>query len=455
MARFASDPYAALVASPLGKRLVDSLGLPQPTTLRRYAVDAPLINGPILLGGLGEDTPVADRLRLLLAAEGIEIGDSFDTLPAAAIVVDLTGMAGPADLERLRAVVAPSLKRLAASGRVIVVGRPWQSARTVEQAAAHRALVGAMKSIGKELRAGATANLVVVAEGAEDTVEATFRFLLSGRSAYVSGQVIEVGATPSGQPVHPPADWAQPLAGKVAVVTGAARGIGAAIAEVLARDGATIVAVDMPAAGQALAGVANRLRGTAVQADVTAADTGARIVEHCHLRHGGLDIVVHNAGITRDKLLANTDEARWAAVLEVNLLSIIRMNESLLAADGLRQGGHLVLVSSIAGIAGNRGQTSYGASKAGVIGLTQALAASPEVARGGITVNAVAPGFIETEMTGSIPFATREIGRRLNSLQQGGRPIDVAETVAWLSQDANAGVTGQVVRVCGQSLIGA
>ncbi|MEI2825451.1 MAG: SDR family oxidoreductase [Dermatophilaceae bacterium] len=87
--------------------------------------------------------------------------------------------------------------------------------------------------------------------------------------------------------------------------------------------------------------------------------------------------------------------------------------------------------------------------------MTQALATSPEAARGGITVNAVAPGFIETKMTGSIPFATREIGRRLNSLQQGGLPIDVAETVAWLSQDANAGVTGQVVRVCGQSLIGA
>jgi 3-oxoacyl-[acyl-carrier protein] reductase len=455
MALLGSDPYAALLASPLGKRLVDSLGLPKPTDLRRYAVDAPLLDGPALIGGLGDDTPIADRARTLLAAEGVEVGDPFDTLPAAAIIVDLTAMAGPADLERLRAVVAPSLKRLTASGRVVVVGRPWGSARTVEQAAAHRALVGATKSIAKELRAGATANLVVVAERAEDNVEATLRFLLSGRSAYVSGQVIEIGPTPSGAPVPLPAEWTQPLAGKVAVVTGAARGIGAAIAGVLARDGATIVAVDMPAAGQALAGVANRLRGTAVQADVTASDTGARIVEHCQLRHGGLDIVVHNAGITRDKLLANTDEARWGSVLDVNLLSIIRMNEALLAADGVRHGGHLVLVSSIAGIAGNRGQTSYGASKAGVIGLTHALAASADVTRRGITANAVAPGFIETEMTGSIPFATREIGRRLNSLQQGGLPLDVAETVAWLSQDANAGVTGQVVRVCGQSLIGA
>lgn len=455
MASLRNDPYAALLSSPLGKRVVDSLGLPKPTTLRRYAVDAPLLDGAALVGGLGEDTPIADRAKALLETEGVEIGDPFDTLPVAAVIVDLTAMAGPADLERLRAVVAPSLKRLTSSGRVIVVGRPWESARTVEQAAAHRALVGATKSIAKELRAGATANLVLVAERAEDNVEATLRFLLSGRSAYVSGQVIEVVRTGNGESLLLPDDWTQPLAGKVAVVTGAARGIGAAIAEVLARDGASIVAVDIPAAGQALASVANRLHGTALQADVTAADTGERIVDHCHLRHGRLDIVVHNAGITRDKLLANTDEARWASVLDVNLLSILRMNEAILGEGGISDHGHLVLVSSIAGIAGNRGQTSYGASKSGVIGLTQALSRDSAVQARGITVNAVAPGFIETEMTGSIPFATREVGRRLNSLQQGGLPIDVAETVAWFSQDANAGVTGQVVRVCGQSLIGA
>ena len=131
------------------------------------------------------------------------------------------------------------------------------------------------------------------------------------------------------------------------------------------------------------------------------------------------------------------------------------MNDAILRPGGVSDGGRMVLVSSIAGIAGNRGQTNYGASKAGVIGLTQYLGRDRGLRARGITVNAVAPGFIETEMTGAVPFATREIGRRLNSLQQGGRPVDVAETIAWLSQDANAGVSGQVVRVCGQSLIGA
>jgi 3-oxoacyl-[acyl-carrier protein] reductase len=168
-----------------------------------------------------------------------------------------------------------------------------------------------------------------------------------------------------------------------------------------------------------------------------------------------LDIVVHNAGITRDKLLANMDDSRWGSVLSVNLESILRMNETLLGDNGVRDGGHVVLVSSIAGIAGNRGQTNYAASKAGVIGLVDAMAADDGLRSRGITVNAVAPGFIETEMTAKVPFATREVGRLLNSLSQGGLPVDVAETIAFFGQDASAAVNGNVVRVCGQSLLGA
>jgi 3-oxoacyl-[acyl-carrier protein] reductase len=245
------------------------------------------------------------------------------------------------------------------------------------------------------------------------------------------------------------------LAGKVAVVTGAARGIGASIADVLARDGATVVCVDVPAAGESLARTANAVGGTALQLDVTAHDAGARILQHAQSRHGGLDIVVHNAGITRDKLLANMDDSRWGSVLSVNLESILRMNETLLGDNGVRDGGHVVLVSSIAGIAGNRGQTNYAASKAGVIGLVDAMAADDGLRSRGITVNAVAPGFIETEITAKVPFATREVGRLLNSLSQGGLPVDVAETIAFFGQDASAAVNGNVVRVCGQSLLGA
>jgi 3-oxoacyl-[acyl-carrier protein] reductase len=163
---------------------------------------------------------------------------------------------------------------------------------------------------------------------------------------------------------------------------------------------------------------------------------------------------VHNAGITRDKLLVNMDDARWNSVLAVNLRAQLELNAALLAPETpLRTGGRIVSVASTSGIAGNRGQTNYAASKAGVIGMVRALA--PRAAGQGITVNAVAPGFIETEMTAAMPFGTREAGRRINSLHQGGEPVDVAETVAWLAEPGSGGVTGQVVRVCGQSLLGA
>jgi 3-oxoacyl-[acyl-carrier protein] reductase len=450
-----ADTYSDLVNSTVGKQVASRLGLPRPGRLRRYAPDQPLVPGPVLVAGVG-DAPLAARAADLLR------GDAIDIIPVVAegqrvgaVVLDLTQARELTDLDAFRTILGPALKRLAPSGRVVVFGGSIATAGTDPMLrATRRALEGVVRSIGKELRAGATANLVTVVEGEEANADAALRFFLSGRSAYVDGQVVTVGAA-SGGPAAAPDDWRTPLVGKVAVVTGAARGIGASIAEVLARDGATVVGVDIPSAGEGLARNANRLGGTALQLDVTAPDAGRRIVDHARKRHGSLDIMVHNAGITRDKLLANMDESRWASVVDVNLGSVIRMNEAILAADGIADGGHVVCVSSIAGIAGNRGQTNYAASKAGVIGLVTALGGSPDLYARRVTVNAVAPGFIETEMTAKIPLATRELGRRLSSLQQGGLPVDVAETVAWFSQDANAGVTGNVVRVCGQSLLGA
>jgi 3-oxoacyl-[acyl-carrier protein] reductase len=146
-------------------------------------------------------------------------------------------------------------------------------------------------------------------------------------------------------------------------------------------------------------------------------------------------------------------EDRWESVLDINLSSQERVNDAVLAAGLLPAGGRIVTVSSMAGIAGNRGQTNYAASKAGVIGLVQSYA--PVLAEKGATINAVAPGFIETRMTAAMPLMIREAGRRMNSMSQGGQPVDVAETIAWLASPGSAGVTGNVVRVCGQSLLGA
>jgi 3-oxoacyl-[acyl-carrier protein] reductase len=146
-------------------------------------------------------------------------------------------------------------------------------------------------------------------------------------------------------------------------------------------------------------------------------------------------------------------EDEWDLVLAINLTAQERLNEALVDGGVLREGGRIVTVSSIGGIAGNRGQTNYGASKAGVIGIVETLA--PVLAEKGQTINAVAPGFIETKMTAAMPLGTREAGRRMNSVAQGGQPVDVAETIAWLASPASGGVNGNVVRVCGQSLIGA
>ncbi|MDN6489717.1 MAG: SDR family oxidoreductase, partial [Yaniella sp.] len=159
--------------------------------------------------------------------------------------------------------------------------------------------------------------------------------------------------------------------------------------------------------------------------------------------------------ITRDKLLANMDDRRWDSLIAVNISAPLRINEQLLQARGdgvLADNFRITSLSSTSGIAGNRGQTNYAAAKAGVMGMTQAYAET--LGETGGSINAVAPGFIETAMTDAMPTATREVARRMNAMQQGGRPVDVAEAIALFHADASAGINGTTLRVCGQSMVG-
>jgi 3-oxoacyl-[acyl-carrier protein] reductase len=291
-----------------------------------------------------------------------------------------------------------------------------------------------------------------VAPGAEDRVQSTLEFLLSAKSAYMSGQAVRIGLDLDA-PTELDRDPARPLAGRSALVTGAARGIGAEIARVLARDGATVVGVDVPQTASELQSVMDELGGSRISLDITAADAPSRLATAVQDSHGGVDVVVHNAGITRDKKLVNMSRAAWTAVIDVNVHAPEQITREFVAKGVIGPNGRIIGVSSIAGIAGLPGQTNYAASKAGVIGLVEAVA--PQVAGRQMTANAVAPGFIETQMTAQIPVVAREMGRRMNSMSQAGLPVDVAEAVAWLADPASFGVTGQVVRVCGQSLLGA
>jgi 3-oxoacyl-[acyl-carrier protein] reductase len=442
-----TDRYQQFARSGLGRQLVRRLGLPDPTPLRRHVPGQPALDGPAIVGGKGR---LADTVHTVLAAIGAEQVSDADRY--AALVFDATDIDDPVRLRELYDFFHPLMRRIGACARVVVLGTPPSDrGRDARHAIAQRALEGFTRSMGKELRKGATVQLVYVAPGHEAGAESTLRFLLSGKSAFVDAQVIRVG-THGGAAVTPE-DWERPLAGRVALVTGASRGIGAAIAEVLARDGAHVVALDIPAQGAELSEVANLVRGAALQLDITADTAPAQLVRYLRERHGGVDVVVHNAGITRDKRLANMKDAAWDSVLAVNLSSQLAINDALLAGDVLRPNGRIVGVSSIAGIAGNNGQTNYGTSKAGVIGMVDAYASV--LAERGATINAVAPGFIETRMTAAVPLFIREAGRRMSSLAQGGLPVDVAETIAWYASPASAEVNGNVVRVCGQSLLGA
>ncbi|MFB6814685.1 3-oxoacyl-ACP reductase [Streptomyces sp. NPDC056347] len=438
-----ADRYLHFTGTAPGRFLTRRLGLPRPVALRRWSPGAPALDGPLLHLTAG-DSGVTERLGSLLAATGLSVRAHAER--PAGIVLDATAVDTPGGLAHVHSALHPVVRSLAPGGRVVVLGvRP--SADDHHQAAAQQALEGFVRSLGKEIGRGATVQLLRIAPEGVDAAESTLRFLLSPRSAYVSGQVIELTAAAPG----PVADWAAPLAGRTALVTGAGRGIGASVASVLARDGARVLCLDVPAAHDELAATAERIGATALPLDITADDAAERIADAAP---DGLDVLVHNAGITRDRRLANMPAERWAPVIEVNLDSVLRTTDALLKSGTLNRGGRIVATASIAGIAGNNGQTNYAASKAGIVGLVRSLA--PRAAADhGITVNAVAPGFIETRMTAAVPLLVREAGRRMNSLAQGGLPVDVAETTAWFAQPGSAAVNGQVVRVCGQSLLGA
>ena len=465
-----SDRYGDFVQSSIGRKVAKNLGLPMPVELDRFDSGQPSVRGSVLVGRAdGDNTAISesvarilsdlhadvfvnsrDAVKDALADAGVKAkantggDDKFKVL-----LFDASNISNADELKQVYEFFHAVARRVEKSGRVIVIGRPPEDLSDIEAALAQRSLEGFVKSVGKEFKRGITAQLIYVAEGAEKNLDSTLRFFASARSAYVSGQVVRVT---NGDNVD--VDWTQPLGGKTMLVTGASRGIGEAIARVLAREGAHVICLDVPQQQADLQKVASEISGSVLTVDITSEDAGKEIAEAAQKR-GGLDAVIHNAGVTRDKTLAKMDEKKWDMVININLGSIAKLNRYLLDNDVLKYHARIVCVSSISGIAGNLGQSNYATSKAGVIGLVNATAKQLDDGSKGMTINAVAPGFIETQMTEAIPFAIREAGRRMNSMSQGGLPIDVAETIAWLASPASGGLNGNIVRVCGQSLLGA
>jgi 3-oxoacyl-[acyl-carrier protein] reductase len=445
-----SDRYQALIHTPIGQLLAKNLGLPNPVTLERYSEGDPLVRGTVGVGGSGRlEKPVVTALD--------DLGIAAVQNPSAdqkykGLVFDATGITSSDALVELQEFFTPLLRSLETCPRVVVLGTPPEATNSGSERVAQRALEGFTRSLGKEVGRGGTVQLVYVAPAADGALESTLAFLLSPKSAYVSGQVIRIGAHGSTAVAEEVEDWTRPLTGKVAIVTGASRGIGEQIARVLHRDGATVLGIDVPQAANELQGVMKELDGDHLMLDITAKDAPKRIAKHVKDKFGGVDVVVHNAGITRDKRLMNMKSDAFSSTIAVNVTAPERITAELLDQKLIRPNGRIIGVASIAGIAGNVGQTNYAASKAGVIGFVDSLSDDLE---DGITVNAVAPGFIETKMTAAVPLATREVGRRLNAMSQGGLPVDVAETIAWYANPASTAVNGNVVRVCGQMMLGA
>lgn len=439
-----SKVLEGLFYSKVGQSIIGALGVKPALELNRFQTSNKWVAGTIAVAS-DNSAPLKAALEQCNIDSVVFNQDSDEQFQG--MLLDATEYKTVTDLQGLKQLFSHASKRIKKSGRIVIIGLNPNNITNVEHASVMESLNGFTRALAKEMgRKGVTVNLVYCANTMTNSLSTIVNFFLSDRATYITGQPIYLNTATAIEQ-----NWDQPLAGKIALVTGAAQGIGAAIAATLTRDGATVIGLDIPPAKEALEQTLAPMKGIAVATDITSEQAVKDIAKA--LEGKKLDIVVHNAGVTRDKTLARMPEHFWDMTLNINLLAPITVNQGLEEQNLLSDQARIICISSISGIAGNVGQTNYAASKSGIVGYVRKQADA--WGENGRTINAIAPGFIETQMTDEIPFMTREVGRRMNSLSQGGKPQDVAEGVALFAQPGSNALNGQVLRVCGQSLIGA
>lgn len=437
----------------LTNKLFSLLGFAEPVTLKRFD-DCNLLPKNVLLLNINECANV-DINRTISQLELTTVAITDDVLPNSieALIIDASSYSDNGCYQRLYVNVQKSLKLLSKNARILLIAEKAQADQSPQEHAFSQALIGFTKSLAKEVgRKGCTANILLIEKTNElnslDSINNLinpFTFFLSAKSAFVSGQTLTV----DNDLTH---ITKKPTSKSVAVVTGAAQGIGAAIASKLSNEGYFVIGIDIEPMRESLNNTIKKLNGISFILDVSSDNSGEQLATLAK-QHHGFDLVVHNAGITRDKTLAKMPEHYWSQTININLLSVININEKLISEKSINTGGSIVCLSSMNGIAGQGGQTNYACSKAGIIGYVKSM--KDTLSHQNITINAVAPGFIETKMTEQVPFFTREMGRRMNALGQGGLPEDVAETIAFLGNKESYAISGQTLRVCGLNIIGA
>ena len=437
---------------------------PNPTHLR--VLERPGVAGATLSTiptDLGNGESVSDAMASTRAADDRSprmIIHRFD-VEAVANVKDAPA-AIEAALDQLYTIGHAAANSLPFNSRVIFVLPSPSRAQCHNPSVqvARAAIQGFMRSLSKELgRKGTTVHVLDENGATPDEVAGVVAYFAGPRSAYLDAVALTLTGSGGGVPTaYQPGVGAEreTLAGKVAVVTGGGRGIGAAICEQLAREGAAVMVNDLAQGESAAARVLARLRDQGHKvafcaADVATPEGAQKLADATKAAFGHADIIVNNAGITRDRTIKKMDFERWQLAVRVNLIAQLYVTEALLPI--MRDGGRIVNLSSVAGIAGNFGQTNYSAAKAGVVGFT--ANAAERLRERNIAVNAMAPGFIRTRLTDRMPFINREMAKQLTALIQAGEPSDMADVVVFLAGPDGGAVNGCVIRADGGMAVGA